>query len=155
GVICRRQDGAELLRSSRKNVNTTGIKPGQFSFSRNQVKRCAFFASGFGQREGAGIKLKSSQGASSVRNHAALLPVQPTGNHEMEDQPQIAVEANDNSFSHTTQGGYGAAMGRFNGRICASQKKRAADYDSLQHVADNALLQRFQINKDVWQFGQD
>src|SRR5579871_4799681 len=71
----------------------------------------------FGDGQGAGIEVEGTQGAPSIGGGAALLPVQTPGNHQVEDQPEIVVEADGNPFTDAPQTNDVAAMGGCQRRI--------------------------------------
>ena len=44
-------------------------------------------------------------------------------------------------------------LDRIDRRIGGAKQRRAADLKAFQNVADDALLQRFHVNDNVWKFG--
>src|SRR5579859_5852387 len=84
-VVFGGQGGAELIERGREDVNASGVEPGQPSLSHHQMKRGPLSATGLGERECAGIKMEGRQRALSIGSFLLLAPMQPAGNHQMED----------------------------------------------------------------------
>ena len=135
-----------------KNIDTAGIERGKARFSADKVQRCALARAGFSKGERAVVKVKGGKGAAAIGSFLLLAPVQTAGNHEMKDQPEIVVKAEGNALAHAAQRSHVVALNRIDRRIGGAKKRRAADFKIFQHVADDALLQRFHVNDNVWKF---
>ncbi len=57
------------------------------------------------------------------------------GNHQVQDQPKVAVEADRDAFADPPQLADSFALGGLNGRFGGSQQKRARDANPLEGFA--------------------
>src|SRR5713226_751010 len=92
GVIGRYQTRPELIAICGKNVNASRIKLSKFRFSGYYVQRCTLLRASLGESKCSGIEMESCRHASSVRHDAAVLPMQPSRDHQVEHQPKFIVE---------------------------------------------------------------
>src|SRR5450432_2460586 len=116
------------------------------------MQRRPFPCTGFRQGERAGIEAEGCECASAIGGLSLLAPVQAAGDHQMEDEPAIVVEAEGDTLAHTAQAGHGAPLNRFDGRVGGAQERRPANLSILEHVAEDALRKRFHVNDDVRKF---
>ena len=72
----------------------------------------------------------------------------------MKDQPEIVVEAESNALAYAAQSVDAVALDGIDRRIGSAKQRRAADLKAFQNVTYYTLLQRFNVNDDVWKFGQ-
>ena len=71
----------------------------------------------------------------------------------MKNQPVAIFEPYGDPLSYPPQTGHAAGVHGFQGRSSGTQQKRPADFSALENVANNALLQGFDINNYIRQFG--
>ena len=84
----------------------------------------------------------------------AAAPVQTAGDHEMQDQPKVAVEADGDALADAAQSAVTmrpstAAMGGSTVR----RRKRSCEANALERLAQDAGFERGDIGGDVGQFG--
>ncbi len=77
--------------------------------------------------------------------------MQAPGDHQMEDQPIVAFEAERQSFAQPPQLRDKAAFEGIKGRIDGPEKKRACSPDAPQRLSQDPLFQGLQIDRDVGQ----
>src|SRR5581483_3000113 len=77
--------------------------------------------------------------------------MQTPGNHQVQHQPQIALQADANPLADPPQADDFLSLDAGDWGYCRAQQMRRGDQDLLQGVSDNALLQRFDIDNDVRQ----
>ena len=80
-------------------------------------------------------------------------PVQAAGDHQVKDEPEIAVESDGDALADAAQFADGAAFGVAQRRNRRAQQKRCAKAHAFEALADNARLQRDDVCRDVGQFG--
>src|SRR5260370_36618434 len=119
-----------------------------------QIKRRTFSSSRFGQRKRAGVKIERGRNAAAVRHDPVFLPMEPSGDHQMEDKPEVVIEPEDDAFAGTAQLSYGVALDRLDRRRSRPQQRRTSTLYSLQLVLQHNHLQRLNVNRDVGQLRQ-
>src|SRR5262249_41508390 len=112
GVIVRGKHFRKFVQSGGEDINAAAIDFIKFFFSAYEMERSSLLGPGFWQRECAGIEVKRRECAPAVGRDAALAPVQPTRDHEMENQPEgrsvcisrgIHLKADCNALSDAAQ----------------------------------------------------
>jgi hypothetical protein len=66
--------------------------------------------------------------------------VQATGDHEVQHQPDVVIEANGDALANASQLYDSVAVRRRGRSVRGSQEKWTADFDALQRAAENARL---------------
>ena len=97
-------------------------------------------------------EVKRRQILPSAKLCASRPPVQPSRNHQVQHQPEIAFESEGNALADTSQLAHLLALHRRNRRLRRTQQKSARHPHLLQRLANNALLERSHIRGDVGQF---
>ena len=80
------------------------------------------------------------------------MPVQPPGNHQMKNQPEIALELDGNSFADPSQTDNFPVAGLCQGRKGGAQEERRREPDLEQFLAQQSPLERFEVNRNIRQF---
>lgn len=80
-------------------------------------------------------------------------PMQSARNHEVDDEPEIAVEAEGDAFAHIAQLAHGVAVDGGKWRVDGSEEKRRGDADLFERLAKHARLKRFKVGQDVGELG--
>src|ERR1700730_18493081 len=78
--------------------------------------------------------------------------METAGDNKVEDEPEIVVETERDALAYSAERGNGVALNGIERRIGGAKERRPADLKVFQDVADDALLQRFHVNDDVWKF---
>ncbi len=108
---------------------------------------------GLGQHQRAIGKIESRQILPPAQLRVARAPVQASRDHQVQHQPEVAVEAESNPLSDATELPHGAALGAGQRRLRGSQQERARHPDMLKHLADHPRFESGEVGRDVGQFG--
>jgi hypothetical protein len=79
--------------------------------------------------------------------------VEAPGDHQMDDQKELVLEFEDDALADSPQAQNPAALDSANRRLEGTQYKRTANTDLLNGFLENALLERFYIDRNVGQLG--
>ena len=79
--------------------------------------------------------------------------MEPASDHQVQDEPVIVVQPNDNTLAEAAEGADGLSVGGLDGRKDCPEEKGIRDADLFERLAKDALLQRVYVNRDVGQFG--
>ena len=103
----------------------------------------------------ASVPLSNSKKASALR--AGLLagrePAQPAGDHQVDDEEELALEREDDALAEPLDADDNLAFDRGNRRRHRAQQERMADADALETVADDLGRQALEVDADVGQLG--
>ncbi len=78
--------------------------------------------------------------------------MQAARNHQMDYEPEIAVDTDRDSFADATQFPNRPAFRVGNGRLDGSEQKRRQDADAFKRLTDNSRLKRRYVRRDIGQF---
>ncbi len=151
GAVFLAQGGAESIQIGREDLHAAGIDRVKRILPAHHVKRGAALAPGFGQNQGAVGEVKGGKGVAARELGLRRLPVEAAGDHEVQDQPQIAVHTDGDPFADTAQLADGASFNRGKGRIDGAQQEDRGEAHAFQRLADDARLQCRDVGGDVRQ----
>ena len=151
-MIPRPKCGRKLLFSRVENFQPAGIKKLESSLAFDYMQRRAFLRARFSQREHSTAEFKGRQATCLRCFGAVLVPVQPPGNHQVQNEPQIAFDTDTDAFTEPPQPSDFLAFHTREWRHGGAQQKRTRDSNALQPGALNSLLESFDVNSDVRQF---
>ena len=152
-VVRGEKDRRKARRIGLENFEAAGIESEKASFSRDEMKRSALLRTSFGPEKRASGKIKGSEAPRRRNFDTAGAPVQAAGNHQVQDEPKVILEADANALSEAAQTQDLFSDGAVERRGRCPQEKRAGDADAFKRLAANALLEGFNVNDDVGQFG--
>src|SRR5262249_4503203 len=101
------------------------------------MQRCSFSCACFSQRERAMIEVEGSERSPAVWDYAFLAPVQPPGDHQMQDQPEVIVKSDGDSLPNAAQAGDAMFENCCQRRIGRAQQGWSRRQDLLKDVAEN------------------
>ena len=123
---------------------------GRFRRGRRGEKRA--FESRLGPEQRAGRKIETGESARRRDLDSKGAPVKTAGDHEMENEPEVVLEADTDAFAEAAEVDDSFPKGAGERRSYGSEEKRADDADSVDGLAENARFERFDVNDDVGEF---
>lgn len=149
--------GGEAVEGGVQDFEAAGIERAEAVFASDDVERGSLLGAGFGPEKRAGGKIECGETArwrnfDAARLRAERVPMQAAGDHQVEDEPEFAFEADADAFAETPELENSLAGGVGEGRVCRAQKKWADDADTFKDLAEDAAFQGFDINDDVREF---
>jgi hypothetical protein len=78
--------------------------------------------------------------------------MQAAGNHQMEHQPQVAIQANRDSLADPAQFAHGSTLCIRDGRHYGADKKRACEPNPLDRLAHDSCIESGDVGGDIRQF---
>src|SRR5437762_1120767 len=85
-----------------ENFEGPPVEPRQFFAPVHDVNRGPFLRAGFGHQQTAGTEIECRKFIPSLQCSATILPLQPAGNHQMDDSKEIIFKANDDLLAQAT-----------------------------------------------------
>jgi len=117
------------------------------------VERGALARAGLGPEKSSVGEIESGQATRRRDLGATFLPVESAGDHQVEDQPEVIVEAYADAFAEAAEMANRFAFRASERRVRGAQQKWAGDAYSFEALPENALLERFEVNDDVGKLG--
>src|SRR5262249_36376388 len=106
-------------------------------------------AAGFGENQGAVVEIKSGQPDLTRRLGTRRFPVQPAGDHEVQDQKQILFQLKNKPLTQAAQPYHGPALDLADVGLKATQQEGMFQPYALQPPAHDPALETFEINDDI------
>ena len=81
--------------------------------------------------------------------------MQTTGNHQVENEPEVLIDADGNALADAAQLADGAALEVLKRRVHGAKEKRTREADANERLAEDAGFERGDIGGDVGEFRHD
>src|SRR5579864_707156 len=141
--------------ATRHDFQAAGIMHLQRVATTENMNRRSLFGSRFREGENARGEVKGGQrrvlaaNLDAARLWPSRFPMQPAGDHQVQDEIQVIIETPDDALSQPEHVVYSSAVQLAQGRLVRSQKKWAADFRLLQHLSPNPRPQPFDVDRNV------
>jgi len=153
GAVFGGEGGAEGIEIGGEGIKAAGIEGAQTFFSANHVERGATLGAGFGEDEGAVGKIEGGEIAAGGEFGMRRFPVQATGDHEVQDKPEIVVETDGDALGDAAERADGVAFGGREGLVGGAEEKGAVETDVFERLIEDAGLKGSEVGGDVGKFG--
>src|SRR5579883_487877 len=150
-TVLSRECTAKRIQVARKNLDASRINVAQTLFSGKDIQRRTPLCACFGKDQRAGGEIECSEIISSSQLRTRSLPMKPSRNHQVQNQPEIVIESDSNAFTDAPQLTHCMAFHIFYRGVRRAQQKGARNPNMLQRLSDNARLQRADIGSNVRQ----
>src|SRR6266851_6665793 len=150
-VVRGEKNRGKARRIGAEHFDAAGIESAKAVFSGDDVERSALLRAGFGPEKSSGGKVKCSKAARRRNFGAARTPVQPAGDHQVQNQPEAVFEADANALSEPAQTRDLLPFCAADGRSHGAEQERADNAHAFERLAENTLLERLDIDNDVRQ----
>ena len=139
-------------RGSLQRFDPTAVVGRKACLSRDDVKRGALLRTGLGEQQAAVLEIKGREAALPRTRLARSAPVEAAGDHEMQDDPKIVVESEDDPFAESVERPNPFAVERVRWRCDGAQQKRALEPHAVEPLSADMTLQRFDVSRNVRKF---
>ena len=99
-----------------------------------------------------GREIERRQPDLAGNRRAAIAPAQPPGDHQVQDEEQLAVELEDDPLAHPPQADDRASFDGGDRRLQRAHEERIADPQPLERLVQHPRGERFEVERDVGQF---
>ena len=147
------QRRAEAGQIGRENIDASRVHGEQAGLARHHVERCPPLAAGLCERERSRREIESRQILAPPEGRVGRPPMQAAGDHQVQHQPEVAIQADGDALSHSPQFANGSSRGFRERRRRGSKKKRAGQPDAFKRQPHHARFERCNVSRDVRQFG--
>ena len=114
-----------------------------------------FFGAGLGEDQRAVREVERGEADLARQLRAPRLPVQPAGDHQVEDEEEVVVEREDDALAEPRDASDHLPLDRAERRRRRSHQKRADQPNAVDRLADDPRGKRFDVDRDVRQFRHD
>jgi hypothetical protein len=143
----------ECGKIARENFEAAGIEGLENVFAGDDVNGGAMFAAGFGEEKRAVGKIESGEIVFAANFCGGGFPVETASDHEVEDDPEIVVEAEGDAFADAAKFADGVVVGVGDWRRCSAKQEGRGDADLLQRLVDDARFESGDVGGDVGELG--
>src|ERR1700674_2368850 len=150
-AVFYRKCGAKRIEIAREDIDSPGVDGTQTLLAREDVQGCAVRCAGFGEDERSAGKIEGSEALAACQLCSSGPPVQPAGNHQVQDQPEITFYSNRDSLADRPQFAHDAALDGCNWRLCGSQQERAREAHSFDGLIDDSWFECADVGGDIGQ----
>ena len=98
-------------------------------------------------------KSKRGEADAAGELRAALLPVEPARNHEVQGEEEVVLEHEDDPLAEPPHCGDPPPLCGADGRLGGPEQERAPEPDRLERRAAHPRLDRLDVDRDVRQLG--
>lgn len=148
-VILALQRGGEGVAVDLEGLEAAGGERLQTGLADNEVECGAALGAGFGEPEEAGIEGEHCEQIATAELGRGGVPMQPAGDHQMEDEPEVAVETDRDALAEAVDVSHHTTLTGGNRRVGGTHQEQRANRDTLERMAEDARTQRFDIDGDV------
>ena len=148
-VIVLTKRGGKGEEISFEDVDAARIVLLQRLDARDNMQRGLSFRPGFREYEGAVDEVEREEPDFSWNFRATLPPAQPAGDHQMQDEKEVALQLEDDPLAQTIQRDNCFSVRSRQWRIDRAQEKRRGQPDAFDSMPDDARGKRVQVEQDV------
>jgi hypothetical protein len=141
GVVLGREGGPERRRVRVEHLEPAGVVSAERRLAAHHVERGPLLGAGLGHDQRARREIECRQPDPARRLCARRLPVQPPGDHQMDDDKQLLLERDDQPLPEPTKADDRLAAHGAHRRIDRSQQERREQPHPLQARPHNARRQ--------------
>jgi hypothetical protein len=146
------QGGAEAVEIRRKDFEAAGIEVAKGLFATDEMEGGAALGAGFGEDQRACREIEGGEGVSSGELCLRRAPVETAGDHEMENQPEVAFDADGDALADAAEGEDGLAFDAGKGRIDGAEEEDGAQAYAVEGLRKNKGLESGDVGGDVGEF---
>ena len=151
-VVLARERGAERRQVGPEHVEAAAIVRLQVRTSGDQMQPGALDGAGLGHQQGAAREVESRQPQLLRHGRARRAPAQAPGDHQVQDDEQVALDADDDALAEACDGLDGAPLDGPERRRDGPQHEGAQQPDPLDLPPDDARREARHVDLDVGQF---
>ena len=153
GVVFRGQAPSEGVGLAGHDLEAARVEGAERRRALDDVQAGPALGAGLAQGQAAVREVEGGQIPAPRQVGARRLPVQAAGDHQVENQPQLVLQADGDALADAPQGDHALGLARLGGRLGGAQQKGMGDAQTLQRLVQDAPLEGFDVNRDVWQLG--
>jgi len=152
GVVLGDQPRGERVACRRHDVDAARVERSERFTPLDDMERCAPLLARLGERERAAGKGEERERVRR-RRLAALEPAQPSGDHEMDDDEEVAFERQHDALAEPLDPDDELALDRRDRRRHRAEQERVTDRDALETLADGLGGEPLDVDGDVGELG--
>ena len=139
-MVLARESLRKLIDRRREDIQSTGVMPRQAAAAAQYMQRSPALRSRLRQHQCSVREVERCEADLSGELCTYGLPVQPTGDHQVQHQPMIVLEPDGDALPESPQCNNLPTLHRFNGRLEGSQQERTDDAHLVESLTDHPLL---------------
>ena len=121
--------------------------------STDEKQRRLAFRSRFSEDQRAVVEVHREQTDLTRDSGTRFLPAETPGDHQMQNEEQLALQLEDDPLTEPVQRDDGLALQRRQGWIDGTQEERGRQPDAVHAMPDDARSEGVQVEQDVGELG--
>jgi hypothetical protein len=152
-VVLAPERRGERLRRRSDRVEAARVVLGERCLAPDDVERRALLRPRLRQEERAALEVERGEVDLAREPPAGLSPTEPSRDHQVQDEEQVALEREDDALSQAAEAGHDAPRGLRERRRRRPEEERRAEPDALEPPPCGLPLEAFHVHGDVRQLG--
>jgi hypothetical protein len=152
GAVFGGESGAEASEVGREDFDTAGIEVAEGLIAADEMEGGAALGAGFREDERAGGEIEGGEGVAAGEFGLGRAPVKTAGDHEVENEPEIAYNADGDAFADAAKGKDGFAFDAGEGRIDSAKKKDGDEAHMIERLSEDQGFESGDIGGNVGEF---
>ena len=153
GAVFGAECGAEVFEGRGEDVDASGVDVFGGGFASEEMEGGTAFGAGFGEDEGALGEVECGEVVAAAEFGPEGTPVEATGDHKVQDEPEAIVEFNGDALANAMEGTDGVAFDVLGSRLDGAEEEWAGYADLGEGLAYDARLEGGEVGGDVGEFG--
>ena len=138
-----------------EDFDATGVDGMEAVFAGENMERSAAFGAAFGEHQRAAQEVKGGESIAAGKPGIWRTPMQTTGDHQVENEPEVLIDADGDALANAAQLADGAALEVLKRRVHGAKEKRTREADANERLVEDAGFERGDIGGDVGEFRHD
>ena len=152
GAVFLGESLAKHFQIAGEDFDAAGVHGFERGFSGYDMQRGAPLGACFRKYKRAVGEVESGEIVASAELGCEWTPVQATGDHQVDYEPEIALYADGDALADAAQFAHDAPFCFGDGRLGSAKQECAGDTNVIEALAENASLDRGDVCGDVGQF---
>jgi hypothetical protein len=135
-----------------ERLKPAAVELAQGFLTAHQVQSGTLLGAGFGQHQCALREIERGKTDLSRHCRDRRSPMEPTCDHQMENEEEMAFKAEHNAFTHPTEFMHDLPMGLGKRWIDCPEEKGAMQSDAGDLLSNDLALKRFDVDRHIREF---
>lgn len=152
GVPFAREERPKFVERCIEHVDSAWIERVEIRFTSHEMDRRASFRSRLGEQKRAVAEVERGKAKPGRNLRARREPLQPAGDHQMNDDEEIAVERDDDALADALQPNHSVPDELVGSGLDRAEDERIRKSNLRQSLTDDSTLERLDIDEHVRKF---
>ena len=152
-VVLAHERRAEVLQRRAEHLDPARVVLRERLLAAHHVHRRAPLRAFLGEEQRPVLEVERGQAAPAGQRRGSLAPAQPPGDHQVDHEEELALEADHDALAEPAQLDHAPTGEGLDRRLDRAQHEHAAQPHAVEHAPLHVSLERAQVDLDVGQLG--